>query len=73
MNKNVLVIGSGNHHNTLGVVRALGEIGFDVELIATGNTKKHYVTSSRYVKTFQALEDINEIANYLYPYSQEQH
>ncbi len=60
--KDVIVIGSGNHHNTLGVVRALGESGFGVELLAIGSAKKHYVTASRYVKRYHAMEKVDDVA-----------
>ena len=39
MKRRVLVIGGGNHHNALGVIRALGERGYDVELITIGDLK----------------------------------
>jgi D-aspartate ligase len=46
----VVVIGS-NHHNTLGVVRSLGEKGVSVYLIIYDNQGKHcYVSKSKYVK-----------------------
>lgn len=55
MNKiNVVVIGS-IHHNTLGVVRSLGEGGIHADnirvLLVTQNTsKKNIITSSKYIK-----------------------
>ena len=45
MNNTVLVIGGGNHHNALGVVRALGRRGYQVELITIGNLRKNYPSS----------------------------
>jgi len=62
--ENIIVAG-GSHHNTLGVVRALGERGIGVELITIGGAKEHYVSSSRYVKKHQALVDVKELASYL--------
>lgn len=62
---NIIVIGGGNHHNALGVIRALGERGYGVELITIGDIKKHYVSSSRYVRKFIALADIKELAAYM--------
>lgn len=48
----IVVIGA-NHHNTLGVVRSLGEAGFDFDLIVyTDETKKEFVSSSKYVKDY---------------------
>lgn len=57
---NIVVIG-GSHHNTLGVVRALGERGYNVELVTIGKSKEHYVSSSRYVKKHHALLSVSEL------------
>lgn len=65
MKRRVLVIGGGNHHNALGVIRSLGERGYDVELITIGDLKKHYISSSRYVASHRALKDIKELSAYL--------
>ena len=61
---NVIVIG-GEHHNTLGVVRALGMAGFGVDLITIGITNAHYVSSSRYVRSYHVIESIEELTVYL--------
>lgn len=61
----VIVIGSGIHHNTLGVIRALGERGIDFELIIYGSPSKHYVTSSRYVHNYKAFKEPQDIIEYL--------
>lgn len=62
---NILVIGGGNHHNSLGVVRSLGLSGYGVELITIGNLTKNYVASSKYISKHYALADIKELAAYL--------
>lgn len=62
---NIIVIGGGNHHNALGVIRALGEVGIGVELITIGDIKKHYISASRYIKHYHALAEIKELAAYL--------
>lgn len=62
--ENVVVIG-GRHHNTLGVVRALGERGFGVDLITIGCSKERYVSSSRYVTRHHALASVKELSSYL--------
>ncbi len=62
--ENQIVIGGG-HHNTLGVVRALGERGYGVELITIGSAKERYVSKSRYVKKHHALVNVKELASYL--------
>lgn len=44
-----IVVG-GNHHNTLGVVRALGQKGVSPFVIIVGNGKSSFVLKSRYIK-----------------------
>lgn len=47
MNKEVIVIG-GNHHNTLSVLRSLGEKGVLSLLIVVSHDTKPYVGYSKY-------------------------
>ena len=47
MNK-VIVIG-GTHHNSLGVIRALGERGYEVEFVNFCPVGKDFVSKSKYV------------------------
>lgn len=47
--REVIVIG-GNHHNTLGVIRALGEKGIAPNLILVTKEKRPFVSYSRYLK-----------------------
>lgn len=61
----IIVIGGGNHHNALGVIRALGERGYDVELVSHGSRKKNYIAQSRYVANHIALGDVSEVPTYL--------
>ena len=61
MMNNVIVIGGG-HHNTLGVVRALGQSSIGVELITIGGKKDCYVSSSRYVHTHHAIIDVKQLS-----------
>ena len=63
--EDVIIIGGGNHHNTLGVVRALGERNISFELITFGSETKHYVSSSKYVSKHIAFIDPNHIIKYL--------
>lgn len=63
--KNVIIIGGGNHHNALGVIRALGEAGYSIELITHGSLKKNYIASSKYVKKHTALSNVSQIPSYL--------
>ena len=48
-NREIIVIG-GNHHNTLGVVRALGEKGLTPILILVTVESKPFVSYSKYIK-----------------------
>ena len=65
MMKNVIVIGGGDHHNALGVIRALGERGYYVEFISIGSHKDDYVSSSRYVSSHYHLNDVRQLSSYL--------
>ena len=64
MNK-VIVIG-GDHHNTLGVIRSLGERGMqsDVILVASDTTKT-FVDASKYVARKWLIGNADEIVNLL--------
>ena len=48
MGNDVIVIG-GNHHNTLGVIRSLGERGLKPKVIIQTEEKKPYISLSRYI------------------------
>ena len=61
----IIIIGGGNHHNTLGVIRALGERNYGVELITIGDCNKHYVSSSKYVTQHVAIPNISDLSSYL--------
>ena len=70
----IIVIGGGNHHNALGVIRALGERNYEVELISHGNLKKNYIARSKYIVSHMAFANAGEISEYLltrHPQSQE--
>lgn len=61
----IIVIG-GIHHNTLGVIRALGERGYYVEYVnyeLKGGFD--YVSKSKYIKRYKSLVGIEELAVYL--------
>lgn len=61
----IIVIGGGNHHNSLGVIRSLGERGYEVEFISYGNLKKNYIAKSKYVSSHISLENVLEVPKYL--------
>ena len=45
-------MGGGNHHNALGVVRALGRRGYQVELITIGNFDESVKKAAEFSKSF---------------------
>lgn len=63
MNK-VVVIG-GDHHNTLGVVRGLGERGVKSDLIYVTASKFSFVNYSKYVQNSTKVIDDSEIVGVL--------
>lgn len=63
MNK-VIVIG-GTHHNALGVIRSLGERGYEVEFINFNINGADYVSKSKYIQSYKALNGIKYLYGYL--------
>lgn len=63
MNK-VIVIG-GDHHNTLGVLRGLGERGVNSELILVTSSKMTFVDYSRYVSNSIKIDNDGGIVDVL--------
>lgn len=62
---NIIVIG-GTHHNSLGVIRALGERGYGVDFINfSAYGKKDYVSKSKYIRVYKALGGIENLCSYL--------
>lgn len=61
----VIIIGGGNHHNALGVIRSLGQRNLKFDLITYGSTSSHYVTSSKYVSNHIEFESAEDIIPYL--------
>lgn len=71
-NCNVIIIGL-NHHNTLGVIRALGEKGIFSSLILTAETKYSYVKKSKYLKKVVLVkEDSQSILEALEKFKEKQ-
>ena len=60
----IVVIG-GSHHNSLGVIRALGERGYEVEFVNFCPVGKDFVSKSKYVSKYQKLHGIDEVCDYL--------
>lgn len=60
----IIVIG-GSHHNSLGVIRSLGERGYEVEFVNFCPVGKDFVSKSKYVSKYQNLNGIDEVCAYL--------
>lgn len=60
----IVVIG-GSHHNSLGVIRALGDRGYEVEFVNFCPVGKDFVSKSKYVSKYQRLNSIDEVSTYL--------
>ena len=56
VNREVYIIG-GDHYNTLGVVRSLGEKGILSHVLIQGGSNKSFVLKSKYVKEGLVCED----------------
>lgn len=65
MNKEIIVIG-GNHHNTLAVLRSLGEKGVKSLLIVVSEESNPYVSYSKYIMKAMIIKDINDISKAMY-------
>lgn len=63
MNK-VIVIG-GDHHNTLGVIRSLGEKGILSDLILVTSSRMTFVDASKYITRQWKISSDDEIVNTL--------
>lgn len=61
----IIIIGDGNHHNTLGVIRSLGERKIEFDLISFGGKSKHYITSSKYVHNHIEFNNPQDTIPYL--------
>lgn len=62
-----IIIG-GNHHNTLGVIRALGYKGVNSLVLLVTDEETPYVSYSRYIKECVILKTKKEIVPYLMEY-----
>lgn len=60
----VIVIG-GTHHNSLGVIRSLGERGYEVEFVNFNAGKADYVSKSKYITQYKPLNTIEQVYYYL--------
>ena len=60
----VIVIG-GDHHNTLGAIRGLGERGIHPDLILVATSSMTFVDASKYITQFWKIKDDDEIVKVL--------
>lgn len=67
---NEIVVIGGNHHNTLAVLRSLGEKGLCVFLIVVSKETKPYVCYSKYVKKYYVVENTDSISDVLHTISE---
>ena len=65
MNKDIIVIG-GNHHNTLAILRSLGEKGVKSLLIVVSKDPKPYIGYSKYIQEMRVVKTVDEIASAMY-------
>lgn len=64
MQQDVFVIG-GNHHNALGVIRALGERGLRPFVIIQCEEKKPYIRRSKYIQKYWIVKSDEEVLDLL--------
>lgn len=64
MHTKVIIIG-GNHHNTLGPLRALGRRGIYSDLIVVSNEKSPFVSKSKYIDRLFIIDSDEQILDCL--------
>ena len=65
MSQNIMIIGSGSHHNTLGVIRAIGRANLGVDLVTYEKSKNDFVACSKYVTSYHSLACKEDLFTYL--------
>lgn len=66
VHKNKVIVFGSNHHNTLGVVRALGEKGINpYVLVSSNNITKSFVLKSKYIAQGLILHSDNACLQYI--------
>jgi len=68
MENNPVVVIGGNHHNTLGVIRSLGEKGILSDVIIMTPEEKPYVSLSKYIKSYKIVQTEQQVLDELYAY-----
>lgn len=64
-NKNSVIIVGGDHHNTLGLIRAFGYQGYYVIAYIIDQRSKSFVVHSKYVNEFQIFKTEEEVLKVL--------
>ncbi len=62
---NKVVVAGGSHHNTLGVIRGLGERGIRPDLVLVSPKKKSFVSKSKYVANVHYIHEESELTSCL--------
>lgn len=65
MNKEIIVLG-GNHHNTLAVLRSLGEKGIKSKLVIVSADPKPYVGYSKYIQELRVVQSDEDLSSAMY-------
>lgn len=64
-NDEIIVLGT-THHNTLGIIRSLGECPYHLQIVLVlYGESESYLTTSKYVKTHYFVKSSDEISNQL--------
>lgn len=61
MSDNKVIVIGGDHHNTLGVIRALGTRGIKPVVVILSEDEIPYVSCSRYIHHCLRISDLNEL------------
>ncbi len=62
---NKVIVFGGSHHNTLGVIRSLGEKGIKTNVVICSSNKKSFVLKSKYLESGIILNTNDECYNYI--------
>ena len=65
MTKRKAIVIGNNHDNTLNVIRALGQAGYDPVVLLVSPDDKNYILKSRYVNTFYIVSNEVEAKEFL--------
>lgn len=69
---NKIIVLGGAHHNGLGIIRSLGEVGYSVYFISI-NSKQNFVTKSKYIKKWWSASEEDVISLIINIFGNEKH